>query len=112
MKKIEAVIRDEKLSAVKESLKDLGVAGMTVTEVKGHGTQKGITEVYRDKSYSVDLISKVKLEIVVEDKDVNTITNAIIDVARTGSIGDGKIFISTIDNVIRIRTGETGNRAI
>lgn len=112
MKKIEAIIRDEKLSAVKESLKDLGVAGMTVTEVKGHGTQKGITEVYRDKSYSVDLISKVKLEVVVEDKDVNTITNAIIDVARTGSIGDGKIFVSTIDNVIRIRTGETGNRAI
>ena len=112
MKKIEAIIRDEKLGVVKEALKSAGVSGMTVTEVKGHGTQKGITEVYRGRQYAVDLISKVKIEVVVDDKDLNTVTNAIIDVARTGSIGDGKIFISSIDDTIRIRTGEKGIKAI
>ena len=112
MKKIEAIIRDEKLAAVKEALKAAGVAGMTVSEVKGHGTQKGITEVYRGRQYAVDLISKIKMEIVVDDKDVKTITDAIVDVARTGSIGDGKIFISSVDDAIRIRTGESGDKAI
>jgi nitrogen regulatory protein P-II 1 len=112
MKKIEAIIRDEKLSAVKEALKGSGVAGMTVTEVKGHGTQKGITEVYRGRQYAVDLISKIKIEAIVDDKDVKTITDTIIDVARTGSIGDGKIFVSTVDDAIRIRTGESGEKAL
>ncbi len=112
MKKIEAIIRDEKLGAVKEALKAAGVAGMTVTEVKGHGTQKGITEVYRGRQYAVDLISKVKIEAIVDDKDVKTITDTIVDTARTGSIGDGKIFVSGVEDAIRIRTGETGAKAI
>jgi nitrogen regulatory protein P-II 1 len=112
MKKIEAIIRDEKLGAVKEALKAAGVAGMTVTEVKGHGTQKGITEVYRGRQYAVDLISKIKMEIIVDDKDVKTITDAIMEVARTGSIGDGKIFVSSVDDAIRIRTGESGEKAL
>jgi nitrogen regulatory protein P-II 1 len=85
---------------------------MTVSEVKGHGTQKGITEVYRGRQYAVDLISKIKIEIVVDDKDVKTITDTIVDVARTGSIGDGKIFVSSIDDAIRIRTGESGDKAL
>ena len=112
MKKIEAIIRDEKLAAVKEALKAAGVAGMTVSEVKGHGTQKGITEVYRGRQYAVDLISKIKIEVVVDDKDVKTITDTIVDVARTGSIGDGKIFVSSVDDAIRIRTGESGDKAL
>ncbi len=112
MKKIEAIIRDEKLGAVKEALKGVGVAGMTVSEVKGHGTQKGITEVYRGRQYAVDLISKIKIEAIVADKDVRTVTDAIVDVARTGSIGDGKIFVSSVDDAIRIRTGESGEKAI
>ncbi len=112
MKKIEAIIRDEKLAAVKEALKAAGVAGMTVTEVKGHGTQKGVTEVYRGRQYSVDLISKIKIEAVVDDKDVKTLTDTIVEAAKTGSIGDGKIFVSDVGDAIRIRTGESGTKAI
>lgn len=112
MKKVEAIFRDEKMSAVKEALKELGVAGMTVTEVKGHGTQKGITEVYRGRSYTIDLLSKIKIEVVVDDKDVKKVTDAICETARTGSIGDGKIFVSNVEDAIRIRTGETGEKAI
>lgn len=112
MKKIEAIIRDEKLATVKEALKSAGVSGMTVSEVKGHGTQKGITEVYRGRQYAVDLISKVKIDVIIEDKDVKTITDTIVDAARTGSIGDGKIFVSSVDDAIRIRTGESGSKAI
>jgi nitrogen regulatory protein P-II 1 len=85
---------------------------MTVTEVKGHGTQKGITEVYRGRQYAVDLISKIKIEAIVDDKDVKTITDTIVDTAKTGSIGDGKIFVSSVDDAIRIRTGESGTKAI
>ena len=112
MKRIVAVIRDEKLTAVKDSLKDVGVGGMTIAEVRGHGTQKGVTEVYRGRSYSVDLLPKIRIELIVDDKDLDTATNAIIDAARTGSIGDGKIFISGVDEIIRIRTGEKGSSAI
>ena len=112
MKKVEAVVRDEKLSATKEALKALGVAGMTVTEVKGHGTQKGVTEVYRGREYAVDLLPKIKVEAIVDDKDVEKVTNAICEVAKTGSIGDGKIFISDVSDIIRIRTGESGTKAI
>ena len=112
MKRIEAIIRDEKLAAVKEALKSAGVSGMTVTEVKGHGTQKGITEVYRGRQYAVDLISKIKIDVIVDDKDLKAITDAIVDVAKTGSIGDGKIFISNVEDAIRIRTGESGVQAI
>ena len=89
MKKVEAVVRDEKLSGTKEALKALGVAGMTVTEVKGHGTQKGIVEVYRGREYAVDLLPKIKVEAIVDDKDVEKVTDAICEVARTGTIGDG-----------------------
>lgn len=112
MKKVEAVVRDEKLSATKEALKALGVAGMTVTEVKGHGTQKGITEVYRGREYAVDLLPKIKVEAIVDDKDVEKVTDAICEVAKTGTIGDGKIFISDVSDIIRIRTGESGTKAI
>ena len=112
MKKVEAIIRDEKLTAVKESLKDIGIGGMTITEVRGHGTQKGVTEIYRGRSFSVDLLPKIKIEVVVDEKDLQAVTNSITDVARTGSIGDGKIFISTIDEIIRIRTGEKGGDAV
>ncbi|MHC4270248.1 MAG: P-II family nitrogen regulator [Planctomycetota bacterium] len=112
MKRIEAIIRDEKLSGAKEALKALGVAGMTVTEVKGHGTQKGITEVYRGRQYAVDLLPKIKIEAVVDDGDVKKVTDAICEVARTGSIGDGKIFISNVEDCVRIRTGESGPKAI
>lgn len=112
MKKIEAIFRDEKLSAVKEALKELGVGGMTITEVRGHGTQKGITEVYRGRSYAVDLLPKIKVELIIDDKDVEKVTNIITETARTGSIGDGKIFIYSVEDVIRIRTGETGEKAI
>ncbi|MGR3178097.1 MAG: P-II family nitrogen regulator [Candidatus Anammoxibacter sp.] len=112
MKKVEAIIRDEKLTAVKECLKDIGIGGMTITEVRGHGTQKGVTEIYRGRSFSVDLLPKIKIEVVVDEKNLKAVTDSITDVARTGSIGDGKIFISTIDEIIRIRTGEKGANAI
>ncbi|MCF6149337.1 MAG: P-II family nitrogen regulator [Candidatus Kuenenia sp.] len=112
MIKIEAIIRDQKLTAVKEALKAIGVGGMTVSEVKGHGTQKGITEVYRDKQYSVDLLPKIKIEIITDEENMDKITKTILDAAQTGSIGDGKIFIYDVKNVIRIRTGETGKKAI
>jgi nitrogen regulatory protein P-II 1 len=112
MKRVEAIIRDEKISGAKEALKALGVSGMTVTEVKGHGTQKGITEVYRGRQYSVDLLPKIKIEAVVDDNDVKKVTDAICEVARTGSIGDGKIFVSGVEDIIRIRTGESGAKAI
>ncbi len=112
MKKVEAIISDEKLSGAKEALKALGVAGMTVTEVKGHGAQKGITEVYRGRQYAVDLLPKIKIEVVVDDNDVKKVTDAICEVARTGSIGDGKIFISGVEDCIRIRTGESGAKAV
>jgi len=112
MKKIEAIVRDGKITAVKEALKALGVAGMTVVEVKGHGTQKGITEIYRDRSYSVDLISKVKFEVIVEDKDLEKVTKCIVESARTGGIGDGKIFVYPCEDAIRIRTGESGDKAV
>ena len=112
MKKIEAIIRPEKFNIVRDALTELGYPGMTVTEVKGHGSQKGISEVWRGRRYRVDLLSKIKLEIVVKDEDVQKIVESITTEAQTGSIGDGKIFVSPLDEVIRIRTGETGPDAI
>ncbi|MBM4054723.1 MAG: P-II family nitrogen regulator [Planctomycetes bacterium] len=112
MKKIEAIIRPERLSIVKDSLEELGYPGMTVTDVKGHGAQRGITEQWRGRTYRVDLLAKVKVEIVVADQDVDKIVECIKKEAQTGSIGDGKIFISTIDDVHRIRTGESGETAV
>jgi len=112
MKKIEAIIKPFKLEEVKESLADVGVQGMTVTEVKGFGRQKGHTEIYRGSEYTVDFLPKVKIEIIVDDEDAATVAEAIVKSANTGKIGDGKIFIAPLDEVIRIRTGETGADAV
>ncbi|MGQ3684111.1 MAG: P-II family nitrogen regulator [Candidatus Loosdrechtia sp.] len=112
MKKIEAIIRPEKFNIVRDALTELGYPGMTVTEVKGHGSQKGISEVWRGRRYRIDLISKIKIEIVANEDEVERIVNTIINESQTGSIGDGKIFIFTVDNVYRIRTKETGKTAI
>ncbi len=112
MKKIEAIIKPFKLDEVKEALNDLGIKGLTVTEVKGFGRQKGHTELYRGAEYVVDFLPKVKIEVVLEDSMVDRAVEAIMQAAKTGRIGDGKIFISTVDDVIRIRTGERGNEAV
>jgi nitrogen regulatory protein PII len=112
MKKIEAIIKPFKLEEVKEALAEVGVQGMTVTEVKGFGRQKGHTEIYRGSEYTVDFLPKVKIEIVVDDAQKDSVAEAIVKSANTGKIGDGKVFISTIDEAIRIRTGETGSSAV
>jgi nitrogen regulatory protein P-II 1 len=112
MQKIEAVIQPSKLDAVKDALVEVGIDGMTILEARGHGRQKGHTEVYRGREYEVDLLPKVKLEIVVTDEMVDKTVNAIITAARTGTIGDGKIFISKIDEAIRIRNDERGEIAL
>jgi len=112
MKKIEAVIKPFKLDEVKEALQDLGVQGMTVIEAKGYGRQKGHTELYRGAEYVVDFLPKIKIELVVSDGQLASALEAIQTAARTGRIGDGKIFVSEIVEVIRIRTGETGDLAI
>lgn len=112
MKKIEAVIKPFKLDEVRESLADVGITGLTVTEVKGFGRQKGHTELYRGAEYVVDFLPKVKIELVVTADKLEAAIDAIIKAARTGKIGDGKIFVSTIEQVVRIRTGETGADAV
>ncbi len=112
MKKIEAIIRVEKFEEVKEALKGLGYPGMTKTQVEGHGQQKGLKQQFRGTTYEVEFPPKTKLEIVAADKDVAGIVKAICESARTGEVGDGKIFIMPIDNAIRVRTGEEGEKAI
>jgi nitrogen regulatory protein P-II 1 len=112
MKKIEAVIKPFKLEEVKDALAEIGVEGMTVTEVKGFGRQKGHTEIYRGSEYTVDFLPKIKLDIVVGDDNVEAATKAIITAAKTGKIGDGKVFISAIEEAVRIRTDEKGNEAL
>ncbi|MEJ5330159.1 MAG: P-II family nitrogen regulator [Desulfobaccales bacterium] len=112
MKKIEAIIQPFKLEAVKEALHGISVQGMTVTEVKGFGRQKGLREVYRGMEYQVDFLPKVKIEVIAPDDKVDTIVETIMTAARTGRIGDGKIFVYPVAQVIRIRTGETGDAAI
>jgi nitrogen regulatory protein P-II 1 len=112
MQKIEAVIQPSKLDSVKDALVEIGVDGMTILEARGHGRQKGHTEVYRGREYSVDLLPKVKLEVVVTDEMLDRAVSAIIGAARTGTIGDGKIFISKIDEAIRIRNDERGETAL
>ncbi|MFM2128752.1 MAG: hypothetical protein RL477_298 [Pseudomonadota bacterium] len=112
MKKIEAIIKPFKLDEVKEALHEIGLQGMTVTEAKGFGRQKGHTELYRGAEYVVDFLPKVKIEIVMDDALVERAIEAITNAARTGRIGDGKIFVSTVEEVIRIRTGETGSEAV
>ena len=112
MKKIEAIIKPFKLDEVKEALHEVGVSGITVLEAKGFGRQKGHTELYRGAEYVVDFLPKVKLEVVVDDNLADRVVEAIANAARTGRIGDGKIFVSTVDTALRIRTGETGSDAI
>lgn len=112
MKKIEAIIKPFKLDEVKESLNEIGIQGITVTEVKGFGRQKGHTELYRGAEYVVDFLPKIKMEIVVREDMVQKVVETIANSARTGRIGDGKIFISSIDEAVRIRTGEKGEEAI
>jgi len=112
MKKIEAIIKPFKLEEVKEALSELGIEGMTVTEVKGFGRQKGHTEIYRGSEYTVDFLPKIKLEIVLTDDLVDSASNAIVKAAKTGKIGDGKIFISAVEEAVRIRTEETGDKAV
>lgn len=112
MKKIEAIIKPFKLDNVREALSEIGVMGITVTEVKGFGRQKGHTELYRGAEYVVDFLPKIKLELVVEDGQVDAVIDTITQAARTGKIGDGKIFVFPVEHVIRIRTGETGASAV
>jgi len=112
MKKIEAIIKPFKLDDVKRALQDMNIEGMTVSEVKGFGRQKGHAELYRGAEYIVDFVPKVKIEIVVPEENAQAVVDALLSSARTGKIGDGKIFISTIDEAIRIRTGERGREAL
>jgi nitrogen regulatory protein P-II 1 len=112
MKKIEAIIKPFKLDEVKEALNELGIKGITVSEVKGFGRQKGHTELYRGTEYVVDFLPKIKMEIVVKDDMVAKVVETIVEAARTGRIGDGKVFVLSVDEVVRIRTGEQGEEAI
>jgi len=112
MKKIMAIIRPNKLQVVKEALDDIGIPSITVTEVKGRGKQKGVIEIYRDREYCIDLLPKLEINIVVSDDKVDTIVETIAKAARTGEIGDGKIFVMPVEEVVRIRTGERGHDAI
>ena len=112
MKKIEAIIKPFKLEDVKDALSAIGVDGMTVTEVKGFGRQKGHTEIYRGSEYTVDFLPKIKIEVVLADSQVSSAIEAIVKAAKTGKIGDGKVFITSIENAIRIRTEETGEQAV
>jgi nitrogen regulatory protein P-II 1 len=112
MTKIEAIIQPSKFEAVKEVLTELGVAGMTISDVRGHGRQKGHTEVYRGREYSVDLVPKIKIELVVADTMADSVVQAIVKTAATGKIGDGKIFLSKVDHAVRIRNQEVGAAAL
>lgn len=112
MKKIEAVIKPFKLEEVREALSEIGINGLTVTEVKGFGRQKGHTELYRGAEYTIDFLPKVKLELVVADNILDSAMDAIVKAAHTGKIGDGKIFVTSVEQALRIRTGETGEEAV
>ncbi len=112
MKKVEAIIKPFKLDEVKDALTAVGIEGMTVSEVKGFGRQKGHTEIYRGSEYTIDFLPKLKLEIVVADSDVKNAVDAIVKAAKTGKIGDGKVFVSPVENAIRIRTEESGDQAV
>jgi len=112
MKKIEAIIKPFKLEEVKAALSEIGIQGMTLTEVKGFGRQKGHTEIYRGSEYTVDFLPKVKLEIVIDDSLVDQVVHTIVKTANTGKIGDGKIFVMAVDEAVRIRTGERGDAAV
>ena len=112
MKKIEAIIKPFKLEDVKEKLSEKDIKGLTGTEIKGYGRQKGHTELYRGAEYSIDFLPKIKIEVVVPDAKVESVINTVTDAAKTGKIGDGKIFVTEVESVVRIRTGETGESAL
>lgn len=112
MKKIEAIIRPFKLEEVKEALVEIGIRGLTISEVRGYGRQKGHTETYRGSEYRIEFVPKIKIEVVIEDSKVEKIVDAILKTARTGQVGDGKIFIYNVEDVVRIRTGESGKDAL
>jgi nitrogen regulatory protein P-II 1 len=112
MKKIEAIVRPHKLDDVREALLEAGIKGMTILEVRGYGRQKGHTEIYRGSEYQIGFLPKIKLELVVPDSLLETAVNAILKASKTGEVGDGKLFISTIDDVIRVRTNESGDSAL
>lgn len=112
MKKIEAIVRPFKVDDIKNALHEIGIVGMTVTEVRGFGRQKGHTEMYRGAEYTVDFLPKIKVEIIARDQDVSKIVDAMIGSARSGQVGDGKIFVTELSQAIRIRTGETGDAAL
>jgi nitrogen regulatory protein P-II 1 len=112
LKKIEAIIRPEKLTIVSEALKDMGYPGMTISEVKGHGVQKGLVQQWRGRQYTVDFLPKVKIELVVPDNAIDRILQSIKENAETGAIGDGKVFISAVEDAMRLRTGEKGDIAL
>jgi nitrogen regulatory protein P-II 1 len=112
MQKVEAIIRPDKLQVVKAALEDLAHAGMTLTEVRGHGVQRGITEQWRGRTFAVEYLTKIKIEMVVKDEDAETVVTRIVEAARTGEVGDGKIFISPVLGAIRIRTGERDDAAL
>ncbi len=112
MKKIEAIVKPFKLEEIKDALGEVGINGMTVTEVKGFGRQRGHTEIYRGSEYTVDFLPKIKIELVLPDEQSDTAVGVIVRAARTGKIGDGKVFITTIDDAVRIRTEETGEKAV
>ena len=112
MQKVEAIIRPEKLEIVKTALEELDHAGMTLTEVRGHGKQRGVTEQWRGRSFAVEYLTKVKIELVVKDEDVDPVIERIVDAARTGEVGDGKIFVTPISRAVRIRTGDSDEAAL
>ena len=112
MKKVEAIIKPFKLEEVKDALGDIGIEGMTVTEVKGFGRQKGHTEIYRGSEYTVDFLPKIKIELVMPDSQVDSAVSAIVNTAKTGKIGDGKVFVSAVEEAVRIRTEEKGEQAV
>jgi len=112
MQKVEAIIRPEKLEIVRAALEDLDHAGMTLSEVRGHGTQRGVTEQWRGRSFAIEYLTKVKIELVVKDADVDPVIERIVDAARTGEVGDGKIFVTPVARAVRIRTGDTDDEAL
>ncbi len=112
MQRIEAIIRPDKLQVVKAALEELSHAGMTLTEVRGHGVQRGVTEQWRGRTFAVEYLTKIKVEMVVKDEDVDAIVNRIVEAARTGEVGDGKIFVSPVSRAVRIRTGEENEQAL
>jgi nitrogen regulatory protein P-II 1 len=112
MKKIEAIIRPFRIDDVREALGEIGVRGMTITEVKGYGRQKGHTELYRGSEYQIDFLPKIKIEVIVSDKMADKVVDTILKAAKTGQVGDGKIFVYPVDDVIRVRTGESGEDAL